>query len=52
MLDEGQLRFWDTFGFVVLRKLFSPEEMAVFAREADEVFDEDRGGRPFEGVET
>ena len=52
MLTEQQLRHWDTFGFVVLRQIFSPEEMHTFSKEFDDIFDRDLGGRPFEGKET
>lgn len=50
MLTEGQKAHFETFGFLVLRQLFSLEEMAVIKRESDEIFDEARGGRPYAGA--
>lgn len=52
MLTEQQLLHWDTFGFVVLRQLFSPKEMNAIIEDADEVFDEHRGGQSFDGSKT
>jgi hypothetical protein len=49
MLTPGQIAHFKTFGFLVLRQLFTPEEAAIMKREADEIFDEARGGRPFTG---
>ena len=47
MLTPGQKAHYDTFGFLVLRQLFSQEEIAIMKRESVEIFDEDRDGRPF-----
>ena len=49
MLSPGQIAHFDTFGFLVLRQLFTPEEAAIMKREAIEIFDEVRGGKPFTG---
>jgi len=51
VLTAGQIAHFETFGFVVLRQLFTPEEMATIKRESDEIFDEVRGGAPFAGEE-
>ena len=47
MLTPGQIAHFETFGFLVLRQLFTPEEVAIMKRESDEIFDEVRGGKPF-----
>ena len=49
MLTPGQIAHFETFGFLVLRQLFTPEEAAIMKREAIEIFDEVRGGKPFTG---
>jgi hypothetical protein len=49
MLTAGQIAHFETFGFLVLRQLFTPEEAAIMKREAIEIFDEVRGGKPFTG---
>ena len=49
MLTAGQIAHFRTFGFLVLRQLFTPEEMSVVKRESDEIFDEVRGGDRFTG---
>jgi hypothetical protein len=41
---------FDTFGFVVLRRGFSPEEVARIERDFAEVLAAERGGAPFDGV--
>ena len=33
----------------MLRQVFTPDEIAVMTREANEIMDEQRGGRPFDG---
>ena len=49
MLTRGQIAHFDTFGFLVLRQLFTPGEISIIKREADEIFDEKRGGSPYSG---
>ena len=49
MITSGQLAHFETFGFLVLKQLFTPEEMAIIKRESDEIFDELRGGKAFPG---
>jgi len=39
-LTDDQKSFFDEFGFLVFRQLFSPEEMEVIGREAQATFDE------------
>ena len=51
MLSTEQKAHYQTFGFVALRRLFTPEEMSVIKLEADEIFEEDRAGQPA-GEET
>ena len=51
MLTPGQIAHFETFGFLVQRQLFTPDETAAIKREATENFQEDREGRPFGGEE-
>jgi hypothetical protein len=39
MLNAGQIAQFETFGFIVLRGLFSPDEMSDLGREFDDVLD-------------
>ena len=45
MLTRQQIDFFETFGFLCLRQLFSPEEMAKIARETDELLAANTGKR-------
>ena len=45
MLSEDQKQFFDAFGYLVLRDVFSAEEMATIKRESDEIFREGLGVR-------
>jgi hypothetical protein len=49
MLTKEQVAFFNTFGFLVRRQLFSPEEMAVIDRDFEDVMAEDRAGEVFRG---
>jgi hypothetical protein len=49
MLTSQQKAYFETFGFIVRRQLFSPEEMAAIADEFEDVLNEDRHNKPFEG---
>jgi len=49
LLTDGQIAHFQTFGFLVIRDLFSPEEVATIRRECDEIFAEARGGGPYTG---
>ena len=49
MLTQGQIAHFETFGFLVLKSLFTPQEMAIIKRESDEIFDELREGEAFPG---
>ena len=46
MLTPGQIAYFETFGFVILRQVFNAEEVAIMRRESDEIFAEDRNGGP------
>ena len=48
-LSAEQRAFYDTFGYLVFRQLFSPGEMEVITREAEEVLEEGLGGQAFTG---
>ena len=52
MLTAEQIAHFETFGFLVLRRLFTPEEAALMKSEAEEIFEDDRGGGPFPDGET
>ena len=52
MLTPGQIAHFETFGFLVLRQLFTPEEAGIMKREAIEIFDEDRGSTPVAEAKT
>ena len=45
MLSEEQKQFFDAFGYLVLRDVFSAEEMDTIKRESDEIFSEGLGFR-------
>ena len=49
MLTKEQVAHFRTFGFVVQRDLFSPEEMKSMERDFDEVMAEERNGEAFTG---
>ena len=49
MLTTEQIAHYETFGFLVLRQLFSAEEAATIEREAEDIFDEARAANPFDG---
>ena len=44
-----QKAYFDTFGFLFMRQLFSPKEMTAITREVDDVLSEDRQGQPVPG---
>ncbi len=46
MLTQEQISHFHTFGFVVLRQVFDPDEVAVIRHEADEIFAEHRDWGP------
>ena len=52
MLSPEQIAHFEAFGFLLLPRLLDPGEAATLKREAEEVFAEDRGGRPFPGETT
>ena len=49
MISPEQIAFYETFGFLVFRQLFSAEEMAVIDAEFEAVMTEDFAGQPFRG---
>ena len=49
MLTKQQQQHFEVFGFVVLRQLFSPDEMAIIIRDFETAMLEDRDGKPFDG---
>ena len=49
MLTTGQKQQFDTFGFVVLRQLFTPKEVEILRHASEEILSLGRGGEPFDG---
>ena len=49
MITSEQKAHFDVFGFLVVRQLFSPEEVAVITREFEAAMLDDRDGEPFDG---
>jgi len=49
MLTSQQKAHFDVFGFIVVRQLFPPDEVAIITREFDAAMLEGRGGKPFDG---
>ena len=49
MLSSEQISFFDTFGYLVFRGLFSAQEMEVIDRAFEDVMAEDRAGQTYRG---
>ncbi len=49
MTNEEKRAFFQTFGFLLERRLFGPEEMAAISHEFDERLSRERQGQPFAG---
>lgn len=49
MLTEQQQKHFETFGFIVWRSAFSPNEIAAITQRYEEVLAEDRRGQDFAG---
>lgn len=45
MLTQGQKSFFDTFGYLVLREVFTKDEMGTIKRESEEIFQDGLGNR-------
>ena len=50
MITEEQIAYFQTFGFLVLRQAFQPDEMDAICQKFDELLDKERDGQPFPGV--
>ena len=50
-LSPQQVAFYDAFGFIVLRQIFSCDEMQLIEHDFETVMLEDRDGEPFKGEE-
>ncbi len=50
MLADEQKNFFKTFGFLVLRQVFTPQEIDQIRHESDRILLENRQGRPFPGT--
>ena len=46
MLTPGQVAHFETFGFVVLREVFAPDEVSIMKRETEEIYAEYWNGGP------
>ena len=49
MLTAAQISHFETFGFIVTRQAFSPDEVADITRDFVDILEEDRQGQPFAG---
>ena len=49
MLSQEQIAHFNTFGFLVLRRVLTAQEIETIRRETDEIFDEAREGKPYPG---
>jgi len=49
MLTLGQIAHFETFGFLVLKQLFTQEEATIMKREAEDIFEAFRTDNAFEG---
>ncbi|MDP6064684.1 MAG: phytanoyl-CoA dioxygenase family protein [SAR202 cluster bacterium] len=49
MLTSGQIAHFETFGFLVLKQLFTQEEAIIMKDEAEDIFDGFRADNVFEG---
>ena len=47
MLTDEQKNLFKTFGFLVLRQVFTPQEIDQIRRESDRILLENRQGKPF-----
>ena len=52
MLTSDQMAHFHAFGFLVLRQLLTPSEVAEMKREVDQIMTEQRGGSPFDPTEA
>lgn len=52
MLTADQIAHFEAFGFLLLPEIFTSEEVSLLRLEATNVLDEQRGGRPFDGVKS
>jgi len=51
MLSQEQNKHFETFGFVVLRNVFTLEEAEIMKRESEDIYAEVWGGRPADATE-
>ena len=49
MITEEQIAYFQTFGFLVLRQAFQPDEMNAISQKFDELLNKERDGQPFPG---
>ena len=50
MLSQEQNKHFETFGFLVLRKVFTPREAEIMKRESEDIYAEVWGGRPADAL--
>ena len=51
MISKAQKAHWDTFGFLVLKQLFSQKEVEVMRKATIEVVNQEGGGESLSGGE-
>ena len=49
MITEEQITYFQTFGFLVLKQAFQPDEMDAISQKFDELLDKERDGQPPSG---
>ncbi len=49
MLTPAQISHFETFGFIITRQAFSPDEVADITRDFTDILEDDRKGQPFAG---
>ena len=49
MLTDGQKNYFNTFGFLIMRQVFTSQEMDIIRHESDRILLENRQGKPFPG---
>src|SRR5690242_16950619 len=50
MITAEQVTYYETFGFLLVKQAFNPDEMAAISREFDNLLNQERQGQPFPGL--
>ena len=49
-ITAEQVTYYETFGFLLVKQAFNPDEMAAVRREFDDLLNQERQGQPFPGL--